>query len=253
MHEQRVRDEFTYQAESFSRNPVALRDDTLAALVELAPADPEARWLEVACGPGLVARRLAARVGEVIGVDLTPAMVAKASAEAEREGIAKVRFEVGDATALPFEDASFDGAVTRFSLHHVPAPGRVLAEMARVVRPGGTVLVLDHLGDEDRDAFAWSAEIERLRDPSHWASLSATRLRELAAAAGLEAERVETAPLAIEFEEWLGRGSGGEAATAVIASLLAEAPDGAECFRVSGEPPARTLHLRALTGRWRRP
>lgn len=253
MHEERVRDEFTYQAESFSRNPVALRADTLEALVELAPADPAARWLEVACGPGLVARGLAARVGEVTGVDLTPAMVEKATAEAAREGIGNARFAVGDATALPFEDASFDGAVTRFSLHHVPVPGRVLAEMARVVRPSGHVLVLDHLGDEDREAFAWSAEIERLRDPSHWASLTEARLRDLAAAAGLEPQQVETAPLDIEFEEWLGRGSGGALAAPLIERLLAEAPSGARYFRVSGAPPARTLHLRTLTGSWRRP
>ncbi len=253
MHEQQIRDEFTHQTESFSRNPVGQRDDTLAALVELAPAEPQARWLEVACGPGLIARRLAPRVGEVLGVDLTPAMVVKASAEAEREGVANVGFAVADATALPFEDASFDGTVTRFSFHHIPAPGRVLAEMARVVRPGGRVLALDRVADEDRDAFAWSEEIERLRDPSHWATLTEAGLREQAATAGLEPEQVETAPLDIEFEEWLGRGSGAATATPLVEQLLAAAPSGAECFRVSGEPPARTLHLRALTGAWRRP
>lgn len=65
-------------------------------------------------------------------------MIEKAREEAALEGIGNAEFSVGDATALEFEDASFDGAVTRFSLHHIPVPGRVVAEMARVVGPGGS-------------------------------------------------------------------------------------------------------------------
>src|SRR5881409_3090590 len=103
--------EFTHQSESFNVAPVMRSADTLGRLVDLIPAAPGARWLDAACGPGLVARGLAPRVG--------------------------------DAAALDFADASFDGAVTRFSLHHVRVPGRVVAEMARVVRPGGAVVVAD--------------------------------------------------------------------------------------------------------------
>jgi SAM-dependent methyltransferase len=54
-----------------------------------------------------------------------------------------VGFEVGDATALDLPDNSFDGAITRFSLHHIPAPVRVLEEMRRVVKPGGIVAARD--------------------------------------------------------------------------------------------------------------
>jgi ubiquinone/menaquinone biosynthesis C-methylase UbiE len=253
MYEESIRDEFTRQTESFARNPVALRAETLDALVELAPADPEARWLEVACGPGLIARALAARVGAVEGVDLTPSMVEKAVAEAAREEIANASFAVGDATALDFDDGRFDGAITRFSLHHIPVPGRVLEEMARVVRPHGHAIVMDHLADPDRDVYAWAEEIERLRDPSHWSSLTEAQLRSFGEAAGLELDSAETIPLEIEFEEWLGRGSGGPAAAPLIERLLREAPPGAGCFRVDGEPPHRRLHLRSFIARWRQP
>jgi len=129
--------EFTHQSESFNVAPVMRSADTLGRLVDLIPAAPGARWLDAACGPGLVARGLAARVGEVHGVDMTPAMVDVARREAASEGIGNAVFSVGDATALGFADASFDGAVTRFSLHHIPLPGRVVSELARVVRPGG--------------------------------------------------------------------------------------------------------------------
>src|SRR5262249_26139372 len=145
---------------------------TLGALVELVPEDPAARWLEVACGPAMVGRAVALRVGSLHGVDLTPAMIEKARAEAEREGIDNVEVSLGDATALEFGGGSFDGAITRFSLPHIPVPQRVVEEMARVVRPGGLVVVADHARDDHAAVSAWVEEIERLRDPSHWACLT---------------------------------------------------------------------------------
>ncbi|HEX2708563.1 MAG TPA: class I SAM-dependent methyltransferase, partial [Solirubrobacterales bacterium] len=119
MYEESIRDEFTHQTDAFASASVMSAAETLGALVELVPADAGAGWLEVACGPAAVSRALAARVDSVQGVDLTPAMVERAAAEAAREGIANAEFSVGDATALGFEEASFDGAVTRFSLHHI--------------------------------------------------------------------------------------------------------------------------------------
>jgi SAM-dependent methyltransferase len=144
--------EFTHQSESFNVAPVMRSADTLGRLVDLIPAAPDAHWLDAACGPGLVARALAPRVGEVHGVDMTPAMVEVARREAAAEGIGNAVFSVGDATALDFADASFDGAVTRFSLHHIPVPGRVVTELARVVRPGGAVVVADHVTSADTPA-----------------------------------------------------------------------------------------------------
>ncbi|MBS1878865.1 MAG: class I SAM-dependent methyltransferase [Actinobacteria bacterium] len=254
MYEESIRDEFTHQTESFARSPVATRADTLDALVAMAPADPAARWLEVACGPGLISRALAGRVGSVHGVDLTPSMVEKAAAEARREGIENADFALGDATALDFEDASFDGAITRFSFHHIPGPRRVLEEMARVVRPGGFVIVADHLADSDRDACAWAGEIERLRDPSHWSCLTEEWFRTTGAAVGLELEESTVDPLEIDFEDWLARGSGAAVAAPLIERLLTEPPPRAGAFRVDGEPGApRTLRLLFLACRWSRP
>jgi len=244
--------EFTHQSEAFNAAPAMRSADTLGRLLELIPAAPGERWLDAACGPGLVARGLAARVGRVDGVDMTPAMVALAGREAEREGAANAVFSVGDATALEFAPASFDGAVTRFSFHHIPAPQRVLGEMARVVRPGGWVIVSDLLTDEDAEAQAWHQEIERLRDPSHWATMTPARLRAMGEAAGLELESEQLIPVELDYEDWLQRGSGGDAAAAVIDRLLEEAPEGVECFQVSGEPGQRRLLFQTMLLRWRR-
>lgn len=253
MHEESIRSEFTHQSESFARAAATGFAETLAAIVELVPVDPGASWVEVACGPAAIARAMAPRVGRVRGIDLTPAMIAKASEEARRAGLTNIELSLGDATALEFQDGSFDGAVTRLSLHHIPAPQRVLSEMARVVRPGGWVIVSDILGDEDRDAAAWHEEVERLRDPSHWAFLTAARLRALGRAAGLELETERPIPLDLDYEDWLARGSGGASAGGLIDGLLDEAPPLVRSFRVSGEAGRRRLALQGTIVRWRRP
>lgn len=251
MYEESIRDEFTHQSESFARSAAMGSIETLGALAELVPEAVGASWIEVACGPGLVARAIAGRVGSVRGVDLTPAMLETARREAATAGLDNVEFSEGDATALAFGDDSFDGAITRFSFHHIPAPGRVVAEMARVVRPGGPVVIGDLLTDPDSDAATWHQEIDRLRDPSHWATLTRDRLLAIGAAAGLELESERVAPIELDFEEWLGRGSGGAAAAALIDRLLGEAPDTAESFRVVERDGARRLELRYWLSCWR--
>lgn len=230
MHDESLVGEFSHQAESFNRSQAANAPETLAALVELADPRPGERWLEAACGPGVVARALAPRAGSVHGVDLTPAMVELARREAA--GLENATFSVGDATALDDPDGAYDGAIARFTLHHIPVPARLVEELARVVRPGGAVVLADHLLDEDPEAAAWSAEIERLRDPSHWASLPLERLRALGAGAGLRLETEAVMPLALDLGDWLERGSGTAAARPLLERLMAAPPPGARRFTI---------------------
>jgi SAM-dependent methyltransferase len=243
MHDHTVRAEFTRQAESFNTAAVANAEETLGGLVRFAAPGRDERWLESACGPGLISRALAALTREVVGIDATPAMIALARREAA--GLHNVRFAVGDATALELPDAGFDGAVTRFSLHHIPVPSRVVAELARVVRPGGRVVIADHMVDADADAAAWATEVERLRDPSHWAALPRHRLRGLGERAGLTLEEERIVPLALDYADWLARGGG---PPELVEAALRERPGGAECLRVDDG----VLHLRMWLGRFRR-
>lgn len=254
MYEDSIREEFTHQSGSFGKAAVMTSAETLGALVELVPADVGASWLESACGTGLVSRALAGKVDSVTGVDLTPAMLEQAKRGAADEGIENVSFSVGDATALKFADGSFDGAVTRLSLHHIPLPGRAIAELARVVRSAGTVIVGDLVANEaDGEEALWREEIERLRDPSHWLCRTPGQLREMGSAARLTLEHEQLIPLDIDFEDWLARGSGGRAAAPLVDELLAQRPEGAESFRVTAGDEGRRLHQRYWLGRWRRP
>lgn len=113
-----------------------------AAAADLAAGD---RALDCCTGTGDLALALADRVtrsGAVVGVDFSPRMVALAREKAARRG-APATFEVADALELPFRDDAFDAATVAFGIRNVADLDRCLAEMARVVRPGGRVVVLE--------------------------------------------------------------------------------------------------------------
>jgi SAM-dependent methyltransferase len=116
-----------------------------ADVAAVAPAG--GRVLDVGCGPGHLSIRLAREHGlEVTGLDLDPAMIERAQANAERleaEGGGRPSFLVGDVAALPFPDGSFDLVVSTLSMHHWEDPSAALAEIARVLRPGGRALIWD--------------------------------------------------------------------------------------------------------------
>lgn len=108
------------------------QEDLVAAL---APR-PGETWLDVATGTGAVAR-MAARAGaDVTGLDLAPDLIETARRETEAEGLS-VRYDVGDAEALPYEDSSFDVVVSTFGVMFAPDHAAVARELARVCRPGG--------------------------------------------------------------------------------------------------------------------
>jgi SAM-dependent methyltransferase len=106
---------------------------------------PGMRLLDAGCGPGSITLGMAAAVapGEVVGLDLSPAMVEQARALATERGVPNVRFDVGDVLALPFPDAGFDAAFESAVLEHVPDPARAVRELRRVLRPGGVVGLRD--------------------------------------------------------------------------------------------------------------
>ena len=102
--------------------------------------------LDLGSGAGLdafVARSIVGEAGRVIGVDMTPEMIAKARANAERLGYANVAFLLGDIEALPLEDGSVDVVISNCVLNLVPDKARAFAEMYRVLRAGGHFCVSD--------------------------------------------------------------------------------------------------------------
>ena len=111
-------------------------------LAALAPPDRGGRVLDLACGTGDIAFELAASGSRVVGLDITHRMLvlARRKPQASRLG---VRFAAGDMMALPFPDGSFAAVTTGYGLRNVPELGGALAEINRVLVPGGTLLSLD--------------------------------------------------------------------------------------------------------------
>jgi ubiquinone/menaquinone biosynthesis C-methylase UbiE len=139
------------------------------------------RVVDVGTGAGTLALALAPLVGQVVGVDAVPELLDAARANAP----ANVKFVEADATAMPLESFSFDLAVTRRTLHHVARPELVVAELVRVTKLGGTIVVEDQIAPVDPLAALEVDRFERARDPSHTRLLPDVDLRHLFEANGL--------------------------------------------------------------------
>lgn len=113
------------------------------AALELVPG---ARVLDLATGTGDVALEILHREpsAKVVGLDPAPRMLAEGQRKVADAGLAgRIVFEEGDAEALPYADSSFDGVTIAFGIRNVPDRDRALAEMARVTRPGGRIVILE--------------------------------------------------------------------------------------------------------------
>jgi SAM-dependent methyltransferase len=178
-------DQFTRQAEPFARHPAHSVEESMRLVREAVGIGAEDTVLDVACGPGLVACDFAAHARRVTGIDLTPAMIEQARVLQESRGLDNLEWRAGDVASLPFDEGSFSVVFTRYSFHHLPDPAAVLAEMARVARPGGRVAVVDVYSRNPEQGEAYD-RVERLRDPSHVRALGLEELMELFERAGLE-------------------------------------------------------------------
>jgi 2-polyprenyl-3-methyl-5-hydroxy-6-metoxy-1,4-benzoquinol methylase len=166
-------------------------------LPEAPAAQAHLRLLDVGCGPGHVTRTLARRGFQVTGIDRSRRLLRLAQRYAARDSI-QVRFQHSPSDKLPFADSTFDAAIATGVIYWVERPAETLAEMARVVRPGGFIASLDPQASmsiarvrrfnsehglnrrDSRKMIAWATSAEfnrRFEEP---------QLRSLLAGAGLD-------------------------------------------------------------------
>uniref|UniRef100_A0A7C2NN13 Methyltransferase domain-containing protein n=1 Tax=Archaeoglobus fulgidus TaxID=2234 RepID=A0A7C2NN13_ARCFL len=120
-------------------NPIFYSEEMRRTVVDMANIDGNSLVLEVGCGTGFTTEEIARRVPEenVVAVDLTPEQIVKARAK-----LGKVNYILGDAENLPFEDDSFDAAISAGSIEYWPNPQKGIEEMTRVTKSGGRVVIL---------------------------------------------------------------------------------------------------------------
>jgi ArsR family transcriptional regulator len=159
---------------------------TRAALLALLPAE----WTvaDLGCGTGALVAELAGAVRRVVGVDQSAEMLAAARERAA--GLSNVELHEGDLGALPLADASCDAALMLLSLAYAPQPAAALAELARVLKPGGRAVIVDLLPHDNDDV--------RRRLGQAGMGFAPASLRALAHRAGLNGVHVTTLPPAPE-------------------------------------------------------
>lgn len=198
-----VRDEFERQAETFDAWAVRTDRQSGERFIASLGESITGTLLDVACGPGVITAALAPYASAITAFDATEAMIAKARARCEATGLDNVQFAIGDAHDLPFEREQFDGVVARLAIHHFSDPARAIAEMARVLKPDGVLVLADiTVSDTKADADLQNA-IEILRDPSHVAMLPQAQLVQHVVDAGLEVIATERWDMDREFGEWM--------------------------------------------------
>lgn len=199
-HAAQILDQFTRQAEPFARLAIHTQASSLELLRDALRLSGDEHLLDAGCGPGLLLRYFAPMVATVVGVDATPAMLVTARQLLSEAGIVNAATREGDMEQLPFEDGTFDAVVTRYTFHHLLRPARAFAELVRVCKPGGMVVVCDAAPREGaRAAYdAW----ELGRDPSHTSARTEQELIALAQGA-LTEQKVERFRLISPVEELL--------------------------------------------------
>jgi len=211
---------FTARAERYDRSSRWCTDPALLDLIFHASAvGPDSRVLDLACGTGLVSARFHGHVAHLVGVDITPAMAARARPHLDA-------FVQADAGALPFADGDtegfgFDAIVCRQGLQFMDLD-RVLPELLRVLRPGGRLVSADlhAYGPEDRDEYF---EILRLRNPARRNFFVAGDMARQLQAAGFQQVAVTPYVSVEDVDVWTDNGAIAEARRQAVRAIYRDA------------------------------
>lgn len=204
-HDRSVHEQFDPRAAAYLTSAVhASGPDLAAAAARVAAAKPRLA-LDVGCGAGHLSFALSPHVEQIIAFDPSESMLATVRGAALERGLGNVTTTLGHAEQLPWPVAHFDLVCSRYSAHHWRDVPGALREMRRVLVPGGALLMLDFLGEENALVDTWMQAIELLRDPSHVRDRSIAEWSALLAQAGFQLLAQESFPLRIQFGPWVER------------------------------------------------
>lgn len=209
-----------------------------ADLDRLAVVARESRFssaLDLGCGAGHASFALArGGVDLVVAYDLSAQMLEVAAAEASARGHGQIEICSGPAERLPFPDTSFDLVVTRYSAHHWMDASGAVREAARILKPGGTLIVIDVLAPENPLLDTVLQTVEILRDLSHVRDYRESEWQGMFAAANFASPLVHRWKIQMEFDSWVARIRTTPARIDALKVVLDELPSEArEYFAVS--------------------
>ena len=232
-----VQRQFGAHAEAYVHSPVHAHGESLGRVLAL--AEPQPHWwaLDVATGGGHTALALTPYVATVVALDLTAAMLWAAREHAHRRGVNGVLWLQADGAALPLATERFDLVTCRIALHHFADPAAAVSEWARVLRPGGRLVLVDNIAPADIEAAAYINAFERLRDPSHVWMYPLTTLVAFCQQAGLHVRHREQLSKPMDFQAWMDRMGVSLSDQAQLRSLLWTSQGQARAFLQPQETP----------------
>jgi ubiquinone/menaquinone biosynthesis C-methylase UbiE len=222
-HDAIVSSQFSSQARSYLTSEVHATGEDLEEMSRQVGRRSAAVVLDLGCGGGHASFRLAPLVKRVVAYDLSAAMLEVVAGEASRRGLDNVVTRRGSAEDLPYPPASFDAVVTRYSAHHWGDLRAGVAQMRRVLKPGGLAVIMDTVAPEAPLLDTWLQALELLRDPSHVRNHTVSTWAEVLTAAGLVVRETRRYRLRLELASWLGRMNTPEPHVVAIRSLQGRA------------------------------
>ncbi|MHC6180969.1 class I SAM-dependent methyltransferase [Clostridium sp. JNZ X4-2] len=194
---------FETQAADFeSKNYNFTKKEYLEHIIENMQLQKRDSVLEVAAGTCACGREMASHVKQIICLDATAAMLEIGKKEAEEAGLHNISFVKGYAEELPFLDHSFDVVVSRLAFHHFTSVKMPFAEMARVLKPGGKLILID-MESASEELRRKEDKIETLRDASHVKNLSIEEMKQLFAGNHLSITLCEKVKMPTVLENWM--------------------------------------------------
>ncbi len=226
-----AKEQFDKQAAEYNAQWNTWSEETLNAMLAAAQPKPTDTVLDVATGTGFTALAFAPHVQSVVGLDVSPGMLAQAKKYASERGIANAAFEEGPAEALPYGDGTFDLVTCRIAPHHFFDVQKFLSETTRVLKPGGRFVLVDTTVPDDLpEAAQWQNAVEVLRDPSHVQNYTPSEWRRMTEAAGLTVTECRTGGggITIPLSDWLHKAGCTPEQSAAVRQAFAEAPESAK-------------------------
>lgn len=167
--------------------------------------EPDTSWtvLDIATGGGHVAKELSRSAGNVFATDLTKEMLQNTARHLKDEK--NIQYVVADAEQLPFLDNTFDAVTCRIAPHHFPDPHQFIQEVQRVLKPGGSFLMIDNVAPENDKLDQFYNTFEKMRDVSHCRALKISEWQEILKEQALILMKSEVRKKTLPYRKWLER------------------------------------------------
>lgn len=215
---------FSQFADRYVSSPVHAAVEELTRMIEIVQPRPDWVAMDIATGGGHTALAFAPYVKQMFVTDISEKMLAAAHQHITGKGAENGVYIANDAENLPYASNSFDLVLCRVAAHHFPDCFKFVRECQRVLKPGGTLLIHDHVQPESEKDAEYLEAFERLRDPSHNHAYSLTGWRNLYLDAGLTVDHTEIIKKTANFLDWAARQDCPPDVVARLTVMLAQAP-----------------------------